>query len=67
MRSSDFSYIVAPNGVHGRDSTRMKTITGGAAQANKILADFKGSKPRARMAKGGPVIGGCGCGGTPHK
>ena len=67
MDSSNFGIIVSPRGVHGRDSTRMKVITGGAAQANRILADFKGV-PRApvRKAKGGPV-GGCGCGGSVRK
>lgn len=55
MRSSDF-----------RDSTRMQVITGGAAQANQILADFKGSKPR-KSAKAAPSPAPCGCGGPTHK
>ncbi len=42
----------------------MAVIRRGAVQANQIMADFKGSKPRAK-AKGGPVT--CGCGGPIRK
>jgi hypothetical protein len=61
LRSNDFGVIVEPT---FRDSTRAKVITRGAAQANQIMADFKGSKP-ARKAKGGAVT--CGCGGPISK
>ena len=63
MRSNDFRVIVEPT---FRDSTRAQVITRGAAQANKIMADFKGSKPRkSTNANQTPVS--CGCGGPIRK
>lgn len=62
MDSRNFGPIVEPRFT---DSTKMQVIRRGAAQSNKILADFKrGSKPVPK-AKGGPV--GCGCGGSVKK
>jgi hypothetical protein len=57
MRSSDFPAIVEPR---FKDSTRTQVITRGAAQSNRILADFKGSAPRkSTKAKQAPPP--CGC------
>jgi hypothetical protein len=57
VRSSDFRAVVEPF----KNSTRTQVITRGAAQANQIMADFKGSKPRTpTKAKQTPTS--CGCG-----
>lgn len=53
---------------HGKDTTKTQVISR-SAQADRILADFKGNaRPTERpvtKAKGGPVS--CGCGGSGRK